>query len=81
MGRALLSRPAFPPRTALPPVRMHETRYAFVLNEPQAIITIGSHELGRKEKLFALVPGTILIFLLSGAYEREVRRTAAAVKV
>ena len=40
--------------------------YAFVLNDPQTIITVGSYELGRKEKLFALVPGTLLIFLLSG---------------
>ena len=40
--------------------------YAFVLNAPETPIMVAGVELGRKEKLFALAPFSILVVTLCG---------------
>ena len=40
--------------------------YAFVLTSPETPITIAGFELRRREKLFALIPFTILVVTLCG---------------
>ncbi|KAJ1638461.1 PRA1 family protein-domain-containing protein [Pavlovales sp. CCMP2436] len=41
--------------------------YLFVLHDAHTVVKVGQYELGRREKLFTLIPGTIIIIAISGA--------------
>lgn len=39
----------------------------FALHDAHTVVKLGGYELGRREKLFTLIPGTIIIVALTGA--------------
>ncbi|KAG8469516.1 hypothetical protein KFE25_005971 [Diacronema lutheri] len=41
--------------------------YLFVLHDAPAVVKVGGYELGRREKLLTLIPGTIIMVAVTGA--------------
>jgi len=59
--------------------------YLFVLHDAPAVVKVGGYELGRREKLLTLIPGTIIMVAVTGActlvtsrIPRRPRRRASA---
>jgi hypothetical protein len=50
--------------------------YLFVLHDAHAVVKVGDYELGRREKLLVLVPGSIVIIAITGAAARARERAA-----
>ena len=59
--------------------RSSRSRYAFVLHAPDADVQIGSCTLGRREKTLALVPFTLVVITLSGAWRESLVHFEVAV--